>query len=67
MRTFEFWVRIIAWLCAVIFITSTIREIIDGSASFFRYSYWIFPIATLITGVFDLIRYYQEKISKEQT
>ena len=57
MQEFEFWIRLIAWLCALIFITNTIWEIIDSSTFFLRYSYWIFPIATLITGFLDIWRF----------
>jgi len=58
LKFLEFWVRIVAWLCAVVFLTSTIREIIDNSNSFIRYSYWVFPAATLITGFFDMLHFH---------
>lgn len=60
VRMFEFWARLIVWLGAVVLLTSTIWEIIKSSNSLISISYWIFPIATYITGFFDLSMFYKK-------
>jgi hypothetical protein len=57
MQMFEFWARLIVWLGAVIFLTSTVWEIIKDSDYLITYIYWIFPIASYITGFFDMWRF----------
>ena len=57
LQRLEFWARLIVWLGAVILLTSTIWEIIKSSNSLISISYWIFPIATYITGFLDMRRF----------
>ncbi len=54
LQLLKFWARFIAWVGAFIFLTATIWEIIKSSNSLISISYWIFPIATYITGIFDI-------------
>jgi hypothetical protein len=56
MQLLEFWARFFAWVGAFILLTNTIWEIIRSSNSLISISYWIFPIAVYITGIFDIYR-----------
>lgn len=58
----ELWARLVVWLGAVILLTSTIWEIIRSSNSIVSITYWIFPIATYITGGLDMYRFYKKMI-----
>ncbi len=61
LKELEFWARFIAWVGAFIFLTATIWEIIKSSNSLISISYWIFPIAIYITGIFDICKFYKNK------
>jgi len=54
LQGLEFWARFFAWIGAFVFLTITIWEIIRSSNSLISISYWIFPIAVYITGIFDI-------------
>ena len=54
LQFLEFWARFFAWIGAFILLTNTIWEIIRSSNSLISISYWIFPIALCITGIFDI-------------
>jgi len=65
LQDLEFWARLIAWLGAFILLTNTIWEIIRSSNSLISISYWIFPIALYITGIFDIFKFYKKIESKK--
>ena len=60
---FLFWARFFAWIGAFILLTNTIWEIIRSSNSLISISYWIFPIAVYITGIFDIYQF-RKKMKK---
>ena len=66
MGKLQFWARLIAWLGAFVLLTATIWEIIKSSNSLISISYWIFPIATYITGIFDIFRSYKKMENKKR-
>ncbi len=57
MGQLQFWARFITWVGAFVFLTNEIWEIIRSSNSLISISYWIFPIATYITGIFDIYQF----------
>ena len=61
----EFWARFFAWIGAFILLTNTIWEIVRNSNSLISISYWIFPIATYITGIFDIFKFYKKMESNK--
>jgi len=61
LQWLEFLARSFAWIGAFIFLTATIWEIIKSSNSLISISYWIFPVATYITGIFDICKFYKNK------
>lgn len=65
LQKLGFWARLIAWVGAFILLTATIWEIIKNSSSPISISYWIFPVATYITGIFDIFSSYKKTKSKK--
>ena len=66
LQGLEFWARFFAWVGAFILLTNTIWEIIRSSNSLISISYWIFPIAIYITGIFDIYQCRKKMKSKEK-
>ena len=57
LKLLEFWARFFTWIGAFILLTNTVWEIIRSSNSLISISYWIFPIAIYITGIFDIYHF----------
>ena len=65
LQDLEFWARFFAWIGAFILLTNTIWEIIRSSNSLISISYWIFPIAVYITGIFDIYQFRKKRKSNK--
>ena len=65
LQDLKFWARFIAWLGSFVFLTITIWEIVRSSNSLISISYWIFPIAVYITGIFDIYQLRRERKSNK--
>lgn len=63
LQTFEFWVRIIAWLGAWLLETVTVWERISEKEYpiFTIIALWTIVSATYLAGIFDLSRFRGEK------